>query len=117
MFRRAVTAITTSMVAIVLLLAVPFATLRFAVDKIACCCPDPDRCKCHDHAKAKHDEPVVKACHTDPPKAATAAPMPPFAAAQLAMTVIPPPRVAVPIVDDLSRPHPPPTPRRPDAPS
>ncbi|MCW5804457.1 MAG: hypothetical protein KIT31_18955 [Deltaproteobacteria bacterium] len=112
------TAITTSMVAIFLLLAVPFATLRFAADKVECCCPDPDRCKCHDHAKAKHDKPIVKACHNDPPKAATATPMPPFAAVhQLAVAMIPPPRAAVPIVDDLARPHPPPPPRRPDAPS
>src|SRR5690242_6323231 len=117
MFRRVVTAISTSVVAIFLLLAVPFAQLRLPVEKPACCCPDPELCKCPDHNKAKApDEARMKACHKSPTSAVVVEPLPVFQGPP-AVAFAPPAFVALPVVDILRDPHASPPPRRPDAPS
>jgi hypothetical protein len=112
--RRALTAASTILVAVVLALCVPLAQLRVADVGPDCCCPDPAKCKCPDHQPAP-DVPSMRACHKNLPDAVApslAAFVPP-----MIPSTIEPARVAVLVIPPLDQPHPPPAPRRPDAPS
>lgn len=102
------------LVAIVLALCVPFAQLRAEPDRTECCCPDPDRCKCPDHEPPSNHT-TMRACHKQAPDAV---------ASQLSVFVAPvAPRLVAPVAAEqaprtqIPAPHPPPAPRRPDAPS
>ena len=103
------------LVALLLGLVVPVATLRLAVVERWCCCPDPDRCHCPDHDLDKSSQPSLRACHTTQDVVASA-PMPAFEPPVVA-DVDPGARIAIAIVHVTSEPHAPPPPRRPAAPS
>jgi hypothetical protein len=61
--RRAATAITTFMVAIVVALAVPVSQVRLVSTVIACCCPDPANCHCPHDKPDRSTDPSVRPCH------------------------------------------------------
>jgi hypothetical protein len=103
------------LVAILLALGVPFAQLQTVNDRITCCCPDPDQCKCPDHKADKSAQTQMGTCHKSATKTVRA---------QLAAFVSPVvidvlARVPRPIViaHVLPAPHAPPPPQRPAAPS
>lgn len=102
-------------VAVVLAICVPFASLVTDSDRIECCCPDPDKCNCPDHDPAHVDQTSMRACHKSTPDAVTAqlaAYVPP------AVPVAAAPEQAMPLAPHVLRtPHPAPPPPRPDAPS
>ncbi len=112
--RRALTAASTIVVAVVLALCVPLAGLQTARVVPDCCCPDPDKCKCPDH-QPMPEQPSMRACHKNVPDAVEN---------QLTAFVPPnlpsasePTRVVSLAPYALTSPHPAPAPRRPDAPS
>jgi hypothetical protein len=112
--RRAVTAASTIVVAVVLALCVPLSQLQTARVVPDCCCPDPDKCKCPDHDPMP-DVPSMRACHKNLPDVVTTS-LAAFIAPILPST-IEPARVALLVLHGLDSPHRPPAPRRPDAPS
>jgi hypothetical protein len=104
----------TVLLAILLALGVPFAQLHTVNDRVTCCCPSPDQCKCPDH-DTDESGPMMKACHKQAPD---------MVRAQLAHFVAPTPITVIapaPLVERVAHrlpsPHAPPAPRRPDAPS
>jgi hypothetical protein len=60
-----------SLAAALALLVQPVATWAAAgvQGDVSCCCPDPDRCDCHDHkGQHTHDGPRMKRCGNGPVK-------------------------------------------------
>jgi hypothetical protein len=113
--RRIATAASTVIVAVMLIFGVQIAQLQTFSEQTECCCPDPNNCKCPDHKPDQSQQTSMRACHKSAPPAVTA---------QLAAFVAPAlpelraPTVATPaIAPPIPAPHPPPAPRRPDAPS
>jgi len=103
------------LLAILLALGVPFATLHTEQQRVTCCCPDPDHCVCPDHKPDKSGQPHMQACHkqsVDGIRAQLAAFEPPAP-----ITLELPVRRWQPVVHALPSPHAAPLPRRPDAPS
>jgi hypothetical protein len=113
--RRAAAWISTAMVALVVVLAVPASQLRIAADEPACCCPDPASCRCADHQEDPSSQPSLRACH-DPDRAIVAHELPAFGPPALAVAAAPGLAV-VPVDHAIIAPHPAPPPARPDAPS
>jgi hypothetical protein len=105
----------TAMVAIVVALAVPVSQLRVASAGEACCCPDPDSCRCSDHEADPSSQPSLRACH-NPAPVIVAPELPAFSAPAIAVALAPAPAIAV-VEHAVQAPHPAPPPRRPDAPS
>ena len=103
------------LLAILLALGVPFATLHTEHVRVTCCCPDPDHCVCPDHKPDKSGQPRMQTCHrqvVDGIATQIAAFEPPE---PLALPM-PAPYVHA-IAHVLPTPHASPLPRRPDAPS
>ncbi len=103
------------LIAILLALGVPFAQLHTVNDRVTCCCPDPEHCKCPDHKPDESGQPTMNTCHKQAPKTVRA---------QLAHFIAPAPIAVIapaPLVERVAHrlppPHAPPAPRRPDAPS
>jgi hypothetical protein len=61
--RRAATAASTIVVAVVCALAVPVSQLRTITVVAKCCCPDPSNCHCPDHKPDRSGCPAMRACH------------------------------------------------------
>ena len=61
--RRAVTWISTVVVAIVVAVTVPVSQLRTVAVITSCCCPDPDHCSCPDPDTDHGDQSTIKQCH------------------------------------------------------
>lgn len=112
--RRAITWISTAMVAIAVALAVPVSQLRTITVIKSCCCPDPARCHCPDH-KPDSDQPSMRACHSTE-REIVAPQLPAFTPPALAIVAVPA-RAVVAIDHAVPAPHPAPAPTRPDAPS
>lgn len=105
----------TVLVAILLALGVPFAQLHTVNDRVSCCCPDPEHCKCPDHKPDKSGQSQMGTCHKLAGKtvrAQLAAFVPPV----VARVIAPAPRPIV-VAHVLPAPHEPPPPQRPAAPS
>ena len=105
----------TVLLAILVALGVPFAQLHTVNDRVTCCCPDPDHCKCPDHKPDDSGQSQMGTCHKQSAKTARghlAAFVPP-ARIELVAAAQP----ALHIAHALPVPHAPPPPRRPDAPS
>ncbi len=112
---RAVSAVTTFVVAILLALAVPVSQLRTVTITKSCCCPDPTKCHCPDHDPHKSSQSELRACHQSQ-HAHVAPTTPAFTHPVVAMTAAP----VIPALAPLSpirAPHAAPPPVRPDAPS
>lgn len=104
----------TVLLAILLALGVPFAQLHTTDDRVTCCCPDPDTCKCPDH-QPDSDHSTMRACHKGGPSLQHA-PLAVFIAPAIPVVDVDAP--AVRVVDRLlPEPHAPPALRRPDGPS
>jgi hypothetical protein len=112
---RAVTAISTVVVAIVLALTVPVSQLRTVSIVKSCCCPDPERCHCPDHDPGKSTQPSMRACHQTS-HAIVAPHLPAFTPPAVAIAAAPA-RVIALVTYSISDPHGAPPPARPDAPS
>lgn len=101
---------------LVVALAIPVAQLRLIATDVACCCPDPARCKCPSHDDpAAGDHAALRACQqTQTTLAAPAAPV--FVAPpEVALVAV---RTATELaIAPLPAPHAPPLPPRPAAPS
>ena len=108
------TAATTVIVAIALSVLVPIAQLQTAVEKAACCCPDPDTCKC-DHDGGDPSQTSMESCQSKTPQMQRQV-LPQFVAPEIAV-VDAPSRPMLAVVAPIPDPHPAPAPRRPDAPS
>jgi len=105
----------TFLIAILLALGVPFATLHTDHERVTCCCPDPDHCMCPDHKPDKSGQPHMQTCHRQlvdgvDAQLATFVPAAPTVIADAA-----PHALVVEYV--LPSPHASPSLRRPDAPS
>jgi hypothetical protein len=103
------------LVAIVLALCVPFGQLQTAVERIECCCPDPDHCKCPDHKPDHSGQSQMRSCHKRTHDG-LANELAAFVAPVLHETIAPA-LLAVRVAHVLPTPHAEPPPRRPDAPS
>ncbi len=108
-------ALSTTIVACVLALALPVAQLQLVSIENSCCCPDPDRCRCPDHDESGGSQPAMQACHDTQqaivtPTFAAFAPPAPFSASVAS-------RATTTIVHVFDTPHAPPALRRPAAPS
>lgn len=113
--RRLASIASTCVVAIVMVLALPFAQLAVAAPTApACCCPQPAHCKCPDHQRAVSLPPTVRTCH--PAAHASSQPLPAFAA-PARTTVVAPARAVAIVAIPLAAPHVPPVLDRRDAPS
>ncbi|MBA3392823.1 MAG: hypothetical protein H0T89_09270 [Deltaproteobacteria bacterium] len=115
MIGRLLAALSTTIVACVLALALPVAQLQLASIENSCCCPDPDRCRCPDHDESDGRQPAMQACHNTQQAMVT----PAFAAFEppAPVHVTAAPRIATAIVHSFDTPHAPPALRRPAAPS
>ena len=102
-------------VALAVMLAVPVAQLRFIYIENSCCCPLAKRCHCPDHDPGTSGQPSMRPCHREPRVIATPA-MPGFVPAPDAELAAPVGAAAT-ATFEIERPHAPPPPRRPDAPS
>jgi hypothetical protein len=107
--------VTRLLVALLLGLAMPAATLRLATIERWCCCPDQSNCHCPDHEPTRDAQPSVGACH-ETQHVLTSTPVAAFTPPVVANTVAVA-QVARAIVYATSEPHDAPPPRRPDAPS
>jgi len=115
MARRVVTALSTFVVALLLVFAVPAAQLRTITVTKSCCCPDPAHCHCPDHHGSKSSQSELKACHQSS-NAIVAPTLPAFAVPETAVAIA---RSVTPVSIHpwLLDPHRAPAPARPDAPS
>jgi hypothetical protein len=113
--RRAATALTTFVVALLLALSVPVSQLRTVQIEQTCCCPNPAKCRCPDHRGDKPTQPELRACHQT--THTHIAPTLPAFAAPSATTVVAVAVTVAPRVFAHSAPHAAPPPIRPDAPS
>lgn len=105
----------TVLLAILLALGVPFAQLPTVNDRITCCCPSPEVCKCPDHKSDQVQQATMGVCHKSGSamvRTQLAAFVPPAI-----VRLIAPARPAAQIEHVLPAPHAQPPPRRPDAPS
>jgi hypothetical protein len=103
------------LVAIVLALCLPFGQLQTAVERVDCCCPDPDHCKCPDHKPDHSGQSQMRSCHKtthDGLANQLAAFVPPTLHETIA-----PARPTMRVSHVLPTPHSEPPPQRPDAPS
>jgi hypothetical protein len=107
--------VSTALVAIVVAVAMPVSQLRTVSIVKECCCPDPAKCHCPDHELESSQQPSLRACHNTE-EAVIAPQLPVFSVAVAALAVVPAITAAV-VEHPLRSPHPPPLPRRPDAPS
>lgn len=112
--RRIATAASTMVVAIALALIVPTAQLHTVSDQATCCCPDPQKCKCHDHDGASGHS-SMRACHKQTPELVKFE-LSAFVAPAV-VAVAAPARPAMAALAIVTQPHASPPPRRPDAPS
>ena len=103
------------LIAILLALGVPFASLHTEHVRITCCCPDPDHCVCPDHKPDKSGQPHMQTCHRQKVDGITTQ-LAAFAPPALTAVSLPAPVVEA-IVHVLPAPHETPLLRRPDAPS
>ena len=115
MARRAVTALSTLVVAILLMFAVPVSQLRTVSITKSCCCPDPTKCHCPDHCPSKGSQSELRACHQSQ-EVVVAPTLPAFTQPVVAIALAPVRQVAAP-VHQIHEPHPAPPARRPAAPS
>lgn len=115
MAQRAITAIWTLVVALVVALAVPVSQLRVVAVDHACCCPDPSQCKCPDHGPDTSTSTTMRPCHGTTTVHVTPQP-PAFTTPVLALVVAPVRLVSGP-THAIASPRAAPPPTRPDAPS
>ena len=110
-----VTFATTTLVAVVVALAVPVSQLRMVSVVHHCCCPDPDDCHCPKPDADHSNQPSMRTCHgtTD----LLVAPQTPSFTEPVVAIVDRPATVAAAPSLPLMSPHDPPPPTRPDAPS
>lgn len=106
----------TVLLAILLALGVPFAQLHTFDDRVECCCPSREVCKCPDH-KAEHgSQTSMRACHKQGPQMTRGghhgAFIPPPA-----VRIVAPVRPSIVVAVPIPAPNAPPPPERPDAPS
>lgn len=113
--RRIVIAATTIAVALALAVLVPVAQLQTVADQPACCCPDPETCKCPEHKPPTPFDTTMRACHNSAPDLVQTQ-LPQFVPPALPSVTVPSEVVAV-VATRLPAPHPAPAPGRPDAPS
>ena len=111
--RRAAARGSTSVVAIIVALAVPVSQLRTITIIKSCCCPDPSNCHCPDHKADPSQQPSMRACHNSE-RAIVAPELPAFRPPSIAVAQAPA-IAAAPPVPPIAAPHPAPTPTRPDA--
>ncbi|CAN5899950.1 hypothetical protein BH11MYX3_BH11MYX3_11080 [soil metagenome] len=109
------TALTTFLVALLLVLSIPVSQLRTVSIETSCCCPDPTKCHCPVQEGGKPGQPELRACHQT--THANIAPTLPAFAAPAVTTVISVARTIVRPTFLHSAPHGAPPPARPDAPS
>lgn len=114
--RRVATIVSTWLVAIVTMCALPVAQLAVAGPAApSCCCPRPAQCKCPDHHPGRSTPETVRACH-GLPGATSVSPLPVFAAAPRPRWIAPARALAI-VAIPLPAPHVPPAPDEPAAPS
>ena len=113
--QRPLTAIWTLVVAIAVALALPVSQLRVVAVEHACCCPDPERCKCPDHGPDTSTTTTMRPCHGTTTVHVTSQP-PAFMPPVLAVVATPVLVASVP-THALATPRAEPPPPRPDAPS
>ena len=112
---RAITWISTIVVAIVVAIAVPVSQLRTISVIKECCCPDPADCHCPDHDASRPTQPTMRACHST--ETAVVAPQLPVFHAPVISALVAPALVAIAVHGSIPAPHPAPAPARPAAPS
>ena len=105
----------TVLVAILLALGVPFAQLQVLGDRVTCCCPDPDHCKCPDHKAEKSAQTQMGTCHKSAVKSVRAQ-LAAFVQPAIVTVIVPAPRTIM-IAHVLPAPHAPPAAQRSAAPS
>ncbi|MBL0219874.1 MAG: hypothetical protein IPQ07_39165 [Myxococcales bacterium] len=115
MATRAVSALTTFVVALLLALSVPTSQLRTVSITKSCCCPDPTKCHCPDHQKSRPGQPELRACHQTT-EVNVAATLPAFTR-PVVMPVTEATVVGLAPLSSHAAPHAPPIRARPDAPS
>jgi hypothetical protein len=104
------------LVALLLGLVMPAATLRFATVERWCCCPDQSKCHCPDHEPGGDAQSSLGACH-ETQQIITSTPIAAFAPPSVVADAVAVAPVARAIVYATAEPHAAPPPRRPDAPS
>lgn len=108
-------ALYTLLVGVIVMLAVPVSQLRLVVDRVECCCPDPEQCKCPDHDKKGPSQTTIQACHKKSEAIANAAS---HAFAMPTVTVIARPAEQIASIEfPVTEPHEPPSLDRPRGPS
>jgi hypothetical protein len=113
--RRVATFATTTLVAIVVALAVPVSQLQMVSVIHHCCCPDPDDCHCPKTKSDHSTHQTMGTCH-GANELIVAPQAPSFTASVVAIADRPQAVAAAPSLPVLA-PHDPPPPTRPDAPS
>jgi hypothetical protein len=113
-FRRVATFATTTLVAVVVALAVPVSQLRMVSVIHHCCCPDPDDCHCP-KPKSDHSAKTMGVCH-GANDIVVAPQAPSFTPTAVAIADRPAIAAVAPSLPILA-PHDAPPPTRPDAPS
>jgi hypothetical protein len=108
-------ALSTFVVVLAVIVALPVSQLRLVTVIVECCCPDPAHCHCPDHHPTSTPHDTIQACHksSDTFESASA---PSFAPA-IVVTEIVPTRALVAVHHAHATPHEPPSPERPSAPS
>jgi hypothetical protein len=106
----------TVLFAILLALGVPFAQLHTVDDRIECCCPSPEVCKCPDHDASKTDETTMRSCHKQGPQLQHGGHHGAFVPPPI-IRIIAVARPEIAMAPPIAAPHAPPPPERPDAPS
>jgi hypothetical protein len=112
--RRAVTWISTVLVAIVVAFTVPVSQLRTVTVIMTCCCPDPEQCHCPDHEPDHGSQPTFKQCHKSADTFESAAAPSVAIAVRTELAVV---RAAVRLYHVLPAPHESPILERPPGPS
>ena len=101
--------------AMLVMVAVPVSQLRTISVRVECCCPNPARCHCPEHATPFSGQASMKACHKSSEVVAGTL-LPEFQAPR-ALTMHEPPRRIAIVQVPLRSPHAPPSPARPPRPS
>jgi hypothetical protein len=112
---RVKSALSSIVIAMIVIFALPISQLRTVAITIECCCPDPHKCHCPDHKADTSGQPSIRDCH----KSAQVFEAPTAPSATIAVIAIAttPARTEISVHHDLTTPHHPPILERPRGPS